>query len=248
MQPNFRPGKTVTWLLVTGYPARGSATVGRDLDEVLVKFEDELRLLERGPGLHPELAELHHVGDHRDGPRHPVRQQPEGRHPQLAHELLELVRLVEPVGAEDGLVGLGHLEAGHVAVLVHQGLLVSLHARRRRQHWARQPGRRGQVQWSVQCPSTPATYPSPHAHLLLPLTVMVIEVSSAMILMSLGLFLPLLSDEEVFSYFSPVSVGVAMMAESRSSYSIYRNITIIMASTHSSITIFRQHAKSNHSL
>ena len=97
------------WLLVTGYPARGSATVGCDLDEVLVEFEDELRLLERGPGLHPELAELHHVGDHRDGPRHPVRQQPEGRHPQLAHELLELVRLVEPVGAEDGLVGLGHL-------------------------------------------------------------------------------------------------------------------------------------------
>ena len=60
---------------------------------------------------------------------------------------------------------------------------------------------------------------------------MVIAVTSAMILMSLELFLPLLSDEEVFSYFSPVSVGVAMMAESRSSYSIYRNITIIMAPT-----------------
>ena len=61
---------------------------------------------------------------------------------------------------------------------------------------------------------------------------MAIAVTSAMILMSLGLFLPLLSDEEVFSYFSPVSVGVAMMAESRSSYSIYRNITIIGKVSH----------------
>ena len=46
---------------------RGPPPVPGDLDEVLVDLEDQLGLLESGPGLYLELAQLDHVGD--DGDR-----------------------------------------------------------------------------------------------------------------------------------------------------------------------------------
>ena len=45
----------------------GSPPVGRDLDEILVDFEDQLCPLERSSGLNLELLQLHHVGDDGDG-------------------------------------------------------------------------------------------------------------------------------------------------------------------------------------
>ena len=68
-----------------------SPPIRGNLNKILVQFKHQLCLFQSCPRLHLPLTELHDVGDHGSGLVDAVGEEPEGRHAQLAHKLLEVV-------------------------------------------------------------------------------------------------------------------------------------------------------------